>query len=151
MLEFVHGNMFEAAADIRVNAVNCVGVMGAGIALVFKKRYPEMFIDYQRDCKNGRVRPGEMHVWRSLSGNWVINFPTKRDWRDPSRYEDIEIGLDALRTYLDPLGPVTIALPALGCGHGGLDWNRVSDMIRKKLEGVEAHVRIYAPADSRHA
>ena len=133
MLEFVQGDIFEAPADIRVNTVNCVGVMGAGVALAFKQRYPEMFRDYQRDCRNGHVRPGTMHVWKSLSGDWIINFPTKRDWREPSRYEDIDAGLDDLRGYLNWVGPVTVALPALGCGHGGLDWKRVSGMIREKL------------------
>ena len=151
MLEFVHGDMFETPVDIRVNTVNCVGVMGAGVALAFKQRYPEMFRDYQRDCKEGRVKPGAMHVWRSLSGDWVINFPTKRDWREPSRYEDIDSGLDDLRRYLDEVGPVRIALPALGCGNGGLDWQRVSGMIRGKLDGVDAHVLVFAPAISRQA
>lgn len=151
MLEFVHGDMFETPVDIRVNTVNCVGVMGAGVALAFKQRYPEMFRDYQRDCKDGRVMAGAMHVWRSLSGDWIINFPTKRDWREPSRYEDIDSGLDALRRYLDGVGPVRIALPALGCGHGGLDWQRVSGMIRDKLGGVDAHVLVFGPAASRQA
>lgn len=151
MLEFVKGDLFDAAADVRVNTVNCVGVMGAGVALAFKQRYPEMFRDYQRDCKNGLVKPGIMHVWKSLSGDWIINFPTKRDWRDPSRYEDIEAGLDNLRSYLEGIGSVTIALPALGCGHGGLDWNRVSQMIRDKLNGVDAHVLVFEPAASQRA
>jgi O-acetyl-ADP-ribose deacetylase (regulator of RNase III) len=97
MLEFVKGDIFDAPADIRVNTVNCVGVMGAGVALAFKQRYPDMFKDYQRDCKAGRVVPGTMHVWKSLTGDWIINFPTKRDWREPSRYEDIDNGLDDLR------------------------------------------------------
>ena len=151
MLEFVKGDIFDAPADIRVNTVNCVGVMGAGVALAFKQRYPDMFKDYQRDCKDGRVTPGKMHVWKSLTGDWIINFPTKRDWREPSRYEDIDAGLDDLRGYLDGVGPVTIALPALGCGHGGLDWNRVSRMICEKLEGVDAHVLVFEPAASRQA
>lgn len=151
MLEFVKGDMFDAPADIRVNTVNCVGVMGAGVALAFKQRYPDMFKDYQRDCKDGRVTPGTMHVWKSLTGDWIINFPTKRDWREPSRYEDIDAGLSDLRGYLDGVGPVTIALPALGCGHGGLDWDRVSQMIRSKLDGVDAHVRVFEPAASRQA
>lgn len=151
MLEFTHGDMFEAAADIRVNTVNCVGVMGAGVALAFKQRYPEMFKDYQRDCKNGRVVPGRMHVWKSLSGDWIVNFPTKRDWREPSRYEDIDSGLDDLRRYLETLGPVTVALPALGCGHGGLDWSRVSGMIRDKLMNIDAHVLVFEPAASHQA
>jgi O-acetyl-ADP-ribose deacetylase (regulator of RNase III) len=151
MLEFTQGDMFETAADIRVNTVNCVGVMGAGVALAFKQRYPEMFKDYQRDCRNGRVKPGRMHVWKSLDGDCIVNFPTKRDWREPSRYEDIDAGLDDLRGYLDTVGPVRVALPALGCGHGGLDWARVSDMIREKLDGIAAHVLIFEPAASRNA
>lgn len=151
MLEFSQGDMFKASADIRVNTVNCVGVMGAGVALAFKQRYPEMFKDYQSACKDGQIRPGRMHVWKSLEGDWIINFPTKRDWRDPSRYEDIEVGLDDLRTYLKGVGPVTVALPALGCGHGGLDWDRVSAMIRDKLDGLEAHILVFAPSASRQA
>lgn len=149
MLEFTQGDMFEAPADIRVNTVNCVGVMGAGVALAFKQRYPQMFKDYQRACKDGRVRPGRMHVWKSLEGDWIVNFPTKRDWRDPSRYEDIDTGLDDLRAYLDGVGPVTVALPALGCGHGGLDWDRVSGMIQNKLGDVDARVLVFPPSASR--
>ncbi|MBW7860884.1 MAG: macro domain-containing protein [Rhodocyclaceae bacterium] len=151
MLEFVKGDIFDSPADIRVNTVNCVGVMGAGVALAFKQRYPEMFKDYQRDCQDGRVKPGKMHIWKSLGGDWIINFPTKRDWRQPSRYEDIATGLDDLRSYLDGIGHVTVALPALGCGHGGLDWDRVSEMIRDKLDGVDAHVLVFEPAASRKA
>jgi O-acetyl-ADP-ribose deacetylase (regulator of RNase III) len=151
MLDFIQGDLFDTKADIRVNTVNCVGVMGAGVALAFKQHYPEMFKEYRDDCKAGRVRPGKMHVWKSLSGDWVVNFPTKRDWRDPSRYEDIDAGLDDLRAYLDTVGPVTVALPALGCGHGGLDWNRVSEMIRQKLGGVNAHVFVFEPAASLRA
>jgi O-acetyl-ADP-ribose deacetylase (regulator of RNase III) len=151
MINFVHGDMFATPADIRVNTVNCVGVMGAGMALAFKQRYPEMFKDYKRACDEGEVRPGKLHVWRSLAGEWVINFPTKRDWRDPSRYEYITEGLDALRAYLEPLGCVSVAIPALGCGHGGLDWNRVSDMIAQKLSTLMADLRVFAPSDSRRA
>ncbi len=151
MLEFVKGDLFDVKADIRVNTVNCVGVMGAGVALAFKQRYPEMFRDYRYDCKSGAIRPGKMHIWKSLSGDWVINFPTKRDWREPSRYEDIDAGLIDLREYLDSVGPVSVALPALGCGHGGLDWSRVSGMIRERLDGVQAHVFVFEPAASHRA
>lgn len=151
MLNFVQGDLFDIQSDIRVNTVNCVGVMGAGVALAFKQRYPEMFKEYRDDCKIGLVKPGKMHVWKSLAGDWVINFPTKRDWRDPSRYEDIDAGLDDLRVYLDSVGPVSVALPALGCGHGGLDWSRVSEMIREKLDGVNAQVYVFGPAASHRA
>lgn len=148
MIRFTQGDMFETPADIRVNTVNCVGVMGAGVALAFKERLPEMFREYKKECSAERIRPGKLHVWRSLS-DWVINFPTKRHWREDSRYEDIESGLVALREYLQPLGPVKLALPALGCGHGGLDWGRVSAMIRDHLEGLEAEIVVFDPADSR--
>ncbi|WP_353632193.1 macro domain-containing protein [Pseudomonas canadensis] len=151
MIEFVSGDIFDTVADIRVNTVNCVGVMGAGVALAFKKRYPQMFKDYQVACKAGQVKPGKMHIWKSLEGVWIINFPTKRDWREPSRYEDVDAGLDDLRLYLDSVGPVTVALPALGCGNGGLDWVRVSDMIRRKLDGVNAHVFVLEPSASSRA
>jgi O-acetyl-ADP-ribose deacetylase (regulator of RNase III) len=151
MIEFVQGDMFATRADIRVNTVNCVGVMGAGAALAFKQRYPEMFKDYQNACNSGRVKPGKLHVWKSLDGDWIVNFPTKRHWKEKSRYEDIEAGLDDLRKYLDTLGPVTIAMPALGCGHGGLDWSRVSKIIENKLEGVNANIKVFAPQDSRQA
>ena len=151
MIEFVHGDMFATSADVRVNTVNCVGVMGAGVALAFKRRYPEMFEAYVHDCEDGLVRPGRLQVWRSLNGECVVNFPTKRHWRDRSRYEDIESGLDALRAYLSDCGPVSVTVPALGCGHGGLDWDRVSAMIQSKLDGVEAHIRVFSPIESRRA
>ena len=151
MIEFTKGDMFEEPADIRVNTVNCKGVMGAGVALAFKSHYPEMFKDYRRACDAGEVQPGHLHVWKTLTGEWVINFPTKRDWRDPSRYEDIASGLSALRTYLQSQGPVRVVLPALGCGHGGLDWNRVAPMIEQNLADLEARIRVFEPADSRAA
>jgi O-acetyl-ADP-ribose deacetylase (regulator of RNase III) len=151
MIEFTKGDMFEEAADIRVNTVNCKGVMGAGVALAFKNRYPEMFKDYQRACAAGEVQPGRLHVWKTLTGEWVVNFPTKRDWRDPSQYEDIASGLSALRAYLQSQGPVSVVLPALGCGHGGLDWSKVAPMIEEGLADLEARIRVFEPADSRAA
>lgn len=151
MIEFTKGDMFEKIVDIRVNTVNCKGVMGAGVALAFKNRYPEMFKDYKKACHDGIVRPGSMYVWKNLLGDWIINFPTKRDWRDPSRYDDILAGLEDLRSYLKNLGSVSIALPALGCGHGGLDWIQVSQMIKDKLSDLDAHIFVFEPADSRNA
>lgn len=145
MIEFVQGDLFEHAAEIRVNAVNCRGVMGAGIALAFRKRHPEMYKAYRQTCREGALRPGKLHVWRS-GGDWIINFPTKRDWKDPSSYEDIEAGLDALREYLADKKGVSVALPALGCGRGGLDWATVSALVREKLEGLEARIYVFEPA-----
>jgi O-acetyl-ADP-ribose deacetylase (regulator of RNase III) len=151
MIEFTKGDMFDVPVNVRVNTVNCKGVMGAGIALAFKNRYPDMFEDYQEACREGRVRPGTLHVWKSPVGDCIINFPTKRDWRDPSRYEDILAGLDALRNYLRQEGPVSVALPALGCGHGGLDWRKVAPMIEDSLGDLDAHIFVFEPADSRKA
>jgi O-acetyl-ADP-ribose deacetylase (regulator of RNase III) len=145
MIEFTRGDVFTTPADILVNPVNCVGVMGAGLALAFKQRYPAMFKAYQEACAAGEVRPGHLHIWRSP---WIINFPTKRHWRDASRYEDVATGLGALRACLAPLGPVTVALPALGCGRGGLDWLRVRRLIQAKLQDLPATIRVYAPFDS---
>jgi O-acetyl-ADP-ribose deacetylase (regulator of RNase III) len=94
MLEFTTGYMIAVPADIRVNTVNCVGVMGAGVALAFNSRYPEMFKESKRECDRGTIRAGKLHVWENLVGDWVINFPTKRHWRGKSRYEDVGAGLE---------------------------------------------------------
>ena len=151
MLHFTSGDMFTLPADIRVNTVNCVGVMGAGVALAFKTRYPAMFRAYKEACDAGEVKPGSLHVWRT-STEWILNFPTKRHWRDGSRYEDVEAGLEALRTYLDSLRyHARVALPALGCGHGGLDWPRVSKLIEHHLATTAAEIFVFEPADSRRA
>ena len=141
----------DTSADIRINTVNCVGVMGAGLALAFKTKYPEMFRDYQKACKSGTVKPGKLHVWKTLMGDWIINFPTKRHWREPSRYEDIESGLIELKNYLVDKGKVKVLLPAVGCGHGGLEWPRISEMIKKHLIDIEAEILVFTPADSRTA
>lgn len=149
MISQATGSMFDAEVDARVNTVNCVGVMGAGVALAFKKRYPDMFKEYQRVCASGELRPGKLFVWRSLSGDCVINFPTKLHWREPSRYEYIKSGLDALRDQLIDQPVRRIAVPALGCGHGGLDWAVVKPMIADSLGGLSTEVLLYEPSDSR--
>lgn len=151
MIEYVEGDLFATKADIRVNTVNCVGVMGAGAALAFKQRNPEMFNIYRAECKRGKIRPGVIHVWGPNSNGMddcVVNFPTKMDWREKSKYEYIESGLVALRSYLKEQGSVTVALPALGCGNGGLEWERVSRMIQDALNDLEAHIKVFAPSTS---
>lgn len=147
MIHYVSGNCFDRAADVRVNTVNCVGVMGKGIALEFKKRYPAMFADYTRACRRCEVVPGRLHTYRVATNYLIVNFPTKRHWRDPSRYEDIGAGLDALRDLLAPLGHVHVTLPALGCGNGGLDWNIVSRMVDIALGALCAEIFVYQPQD----
>jgi len=143
-LVFTRGDFFAAKVDVRINTVNCKGAMGTGLALEFKKRYPEMYLAYRDICIAGDLAPGVLHVWKTDT-EWVVNFPTKRHWHEPSRYEDVELGLVALRDYLTELGAVKVALPALGCRNGGLDWTRVSAMIRKALEGLEATIFVFEP------
>ncbi|MBO2653204.1 macro domain-containing protein [Shewanella algae] len=153
MIEFVNGNFFDYDADIRVNTVNCVGVMGAGVALAFKTKYPSMFNEYVKQCKSGELKPGKPSVWeiedmfsKKLS---IINFPTKDDWRNPSKYEYIESGLDWLSNYLSKRENLTITLPALGCGHGGLDWDKVKLLIEQYLKDSNHKILVFEPFSSK--
>ncbi|ARU28767.1 macro domain-containing protein [Cellvibrio sp. PSBB006] len=155
MLEFVKGDFFDFDADIRVNTVNCVGVMGAGVALAFKNKYPEMFKEYVRQCKEKEIAPGKPTVWKQedmfSKGMEIINFPTKNHWRNPSKYEYIEEGLIWLYNYLNNKEGLTITLPALGCGHGGLDWERVKRLILKHLEKTSNNILVFEPDASKKA
>ena len=155
MLEFVKGDFFDFDADIRVNTVNCVGVMGAGVALAFKNKYPEMFKEYVRQCKEKEIAPGKPSVWKQgdmfSKGLEIINFPTKNHWRNPSEYEYVENGLIWLSKYLEDKQGLTITLPALGCGHGGLDWRRVKRLIIKYLEGKSNRILVFEPEASKKA
>lgn len=148
MLVNVKGSMFDYSVDARVNTVNCVGVMGAGIALAFKNKYPSMFLDYRRACRDKKVKPGLLHIWKDTTGDYVINFPTKRHWKESSRYEDIISGLIALRQHVIDNNLRSLALPALGCGHGGLDWQKVYTLIDKYLGDLTAEIYVFPPAVS---
>ncbi|SDX87336.1 macro domain-containing protein [Nitrosomonas sp. Nm33] len=152
MVEFVSGDFFEFDADIMINTVNCVGVMGAGVALAFKKRFPEMFDDYVEKCRSGVVRPGAPSVWiqKDIISKEIeiVNFPTKDHWKNPSEYYYIDDGLKWLSTYLDDKDGKVVTLPALGCGHGGLDWDRVRTMIINRLQDSPAHIYVFEPNDS---
>lgn len=126
MIKEVQGNLLAADVDALVNTVNTVGVMGKGIALQFKKAYPDMFRAYQAAAKAGDLRIGHMHVWETglLSGpRFIVNFPTKKHWRQPSRLEEVADGLQDLKRVVRELGITSIALPPLGCGNGGLNLN----------------------------
>jgi len=155
MLELVTGNLLEADAEALVNAVNTVGVMGKGIALQFKKKYPDMFEAYQRDCKEGLVQPGRMHVFERremINPRYIINFPTKRHWRSPSRIKDIETGLTALSEEIRKRHIKSIALPPLGCGNGGLDWSEVLPAIRGALADLtDVRLLVYPPTRALEA
>ncbi|MBW2103229.1 MAG: macro domain-containing protein [Deltaproteobacteria bacterium] len=139
MIEITRGNVVEANAEALVNTVNCVGYMGKGIALQFKKAFPENFKAYERACRAKGVRPGKMFVFETSSmwnPKYIINFPTKRHWRGKSRLEDIEAGLQALVDEVVKREIKSIAIPPLGCGLGGLDWNTVRPMIEKAFSSL---------------
>lgn len=150
------GDLLLAEVDALVNAVNTVGVMGKGIALQFKRAYPENFADYKASCDRGDVVVGRMHVHevrgREDGPRFIVNFPTKRHWRARSRIEDIEAGLVALRAEIVGRGITSLAVPPLGCGHGGLPWHEVEPMIRQALGDVPGvGIRLYEPPEPPEA
>jgi len=149
MIEFRGGDILKDDSEALVNTVNCVGVMGRGIALQFKNAWPENFVAYEKACKNGEVQPGRMLVVTTgaLTGpRLIINFPTKRHWRGKSRLEDIDAGLADLVEVIKARGIRSIAVPPLGAGLGGLDWNEVRPRIEAALSELpDVHVRVYEP------
>lgn len=145
MVTLVTGDLFASEAQTLVNAVNCVGVMGKGIALAFKRRFPEMFADYVARCQQGAVRLGDPYLYRGASLPWILNFPTKRHWRSPSRLEDIVAGLAYLEARYSDWGITSLALPALDCGAGQLSWDVVGPVLSDALSRFEIPVELYAP------
>jgi len=134
MLEITRGDILKADTEALVNTVNCVGVMGRGIALQFRKAFPENFKTYKSACDKEKFRPGMMLVYdlnRFENPRYVVNFPTKRHWKGKSKIEDIESGLEALVKEVAKLNIRSIAIPPLGCGLGGLSWNQVKPIIQR--------------------
>ena len=150
-MQFKTGDILAEDAEALVNTVNCVGVMGRGIALQFKKAFPENFVAYATACKRHEVRPGQMFVFETgclINPRYIINFPTKRHWRDNSRIEDIEAGLVALIAIIRERNIRSVAIPALGSGLGGLDWSEVRSRIVRALRGIEdLRVVVFEPYD----
>ena len=149
MIKYTSGDLFQCEAFTWVNAVNCVGVMGRGIALQFKNVFPANFKAYEAACKCGEVQPGHMFVFATekLSPpHFIINFPTKRHWRDKSRLEDIKTGLVDLVKVIRAKDLHSIAIPPLGAGLGGLDWNEVRSLIEQAfIELIDVEVLIFEP------
>ncbi len=150
MIEIVHGDLLAAPTEALVNAVNTVGVMGKGIALQFRQAYPQMFVAYEAACRAGSVRAGRVLVFdrgdACGQARWIINFPTKRHWREPSRLADVDAGLVDLVATVQRLGIRSIAIPPLGCGLGGLDWKEVRPRIETAFATLsDVRVQLYAP------
>lgn len=148
MIRFVTGNLLDAKVEALVNTVNTVGVMGKGIALQFKNRYPHNYQVYKRACKLKEFQTGQILTVKDgdlLDQKYIINFPTKAHWKSPSKLEYISSGLVALKQEIERLGIKSIAIPPLGCGNGGLDWTVVKSMIVDSLKDLDLDIIIYEP------
>jgi len=142
MIMYVRGNLFESPAKVLVNTVNTVGVMGKGIAKTFKEIYPEMFRQYQLACER-QLQVGKLWLFKT-DHKWILNFPTKTHWRQPSKPEYVKQGLEAFVATYAAKGITSIAFPRLGCGNGELDWqNVVRPMMAKYLRKLAIDIFIY--------
>ncbi|WP_163870819.1 macro domain-containing protein [Myxococcus eversor] len=152
MIELVEGDLLQADVEALINAANTEGVMGKGIALQFKRAFPAMFKEYKREAKAGRLEMGRVHVFdvgSSKGPRWVINFPTKRSWRQPSLLEWIRTGLASLVEEVQRRGIQSLAVPALGCGNGGLAWEEVFPFIEESFARIPSvRVLVYPPPDA---
>jgi len=150
MLHVVKGDILKADVEALVNTVNCMGVMGRGIALQFRKAFPENFKAYKSACDKKQLHPGMMFFYdlnRYQNPRYIINFPTKKHWKGKSNIEDIETGLEALVQEVSKRNIRSIAIPPLGCGLGGLDWTQVEQIIEKAFKALpDVHVLLYEPA-----
>lgn len=144
-MKIIVGDILQSKAQTLINTVNCVGVMGKGIALEFKKRFPEMFDDYEKRCERKEVKPGIPYLYKTLLSPQIINFPTKDHWKSVSRISDIERGMQILlREYME-WGVTSLAIPALGCGNGQLEWKAVRPLIYRYANQMDIPVELYAP------
>lgn len=151
MITYCQGNLLDADVDALVNAVNTAGVMGKGIALAFKQRFPANYQAYAAACQRGEVQTGRMFITDTqalLGPRWIVNFPTKQHWRDPSRLEWVRSGLQDLRRFLLEADVQSVALPALGAGLGGLSWSLVCAEIDLALGDLNMTVLAYEPQNS---
>lgn len=145
MVKVQIGDLFESEAQTLVNTVNCEGVMGKGIALEFKRRFPDMYADYLERCEQHEVRLGKPYLYKSLSHQWILNFPTKDRWRMVTRLDDIVHGLEYLLAHYEKWGISSLAVPPLGCGQGQLEWRVVGRTLYQYLAKMRIPVELYAP------
>ena len=149
MIKYITGNILDSKADALINTVNTVGVMGKGIALQFKNAYQNNYKAYIEACKRNEVVVGKLFVVKDSNLNsgekYIINFPTKKDWRKPSEYSFIDAGLDDLIHIVKEYKIQSIAIPPLGAGNGGLEWEKVKKIIEQKLSNLEIEIIVYEP------
>lgn len=141
-IDYCYDSIFESDAQVIVNTVNCRGVMGRGLALEFKSRYPEMFKHYQRDCKLGKLHIGRPRLYRE-STPWILNFPTKDDWRYPSTLNYIDASLRYFAQHYKEAGIESIAFPKLGTQNGSLSWEDVGPLMVRSLAPLDLHASIH--------
>lgn len=139
------GDILESKAQTLVNTVNCVGIMGKGIALEFKNRFPDMFKDYKAKCDRKEMKPGKPYLYKGLFPPLIINFPTKEHWRSVSKISDIQKGLQYFVDHYKEWEIQSLAVPPLGCGNGQLEWRDVGPLIYRTLESIDIKVEMYAP------
>ena len=147
MITYVDSDLFQSPAKVLVNAVNTVGVMGKGIALRFKHVYPDMFKAYQQLCENGQFDIGDLMLYKTPD-KWILNFPTKKHWRDKSQPEHIDAGLQKFDSIYGEEGITSISFPLLGCGAGGLNWEtQVQPLMEKYLSDLPIiiYIHLYKP------
>ncbi len=144
-MKILVGDIFQSNAQTLINTVNCVGIMGKGIALEFKKRFPEMFKDYVQRCERKEVKPGVPYLFKSLFPPQIVNFPTKDHWKSVSRVADIEHGIGQLMAHYKEWGITSLAIPPLGCGNGQLEWRVIGPLIYKYAGKLAIPVEMYAP------
>lgn len=136
MITYKTGDIFQSNAQVITNTINCVGVMGKGLALAYKKKYPAMFKDYKVRCDKGEVNPGQPYLWEDEKTQ-ILNFPTKRHWKQNSILSDVEDGPKYIAENYVDMGISSLALPPLGCGLGGLSWSDVKNLINKHLGPIK--------------
>jgi len=150
MVKVLMGDILKSKAQTLVNTVNCVGIMGKGIALEFKEQFPDMFNDYVERCNRNEVRLGKPYLFKRLTPPWILNFPTKDHWRSVSRIEDIVKGLKYLFQHYKEWGITSLAVPPLGCGQGQLEWKIVGPTLYRYLNQLDIPVELYAPHGTSH-
>lgn len=150
MIKVLIGNLFESPAQTWVNTVNCVGVMGKGVALEFKRRFPDMFEDYAARCARGEVQLGRPYLYKRTVLPWILNFPTKHHWREVANLQAIARGLEYLQQHYRQWGITSLAVPPLGCGQGQLEWRIVGPTLYRHLAALDIPVELYAPHGTPH-